>query len=207
MLSRPLTRQAWRSRFSTRSREGGAPLPDTQREHLPRLVAPGHGICVCLVRAPPPRAVPLDTWALLLICQCPVYVARGTPVAAPQPVQICVKWGDRYTLVDTAWFDLGDHRATLTLPGCTPLVIVTPMVANATYDKARGGLVLVPSGPGAQHLRDADSKGCSASWISYVRALQPVRPVGFKVVGARAQARRDWIVPRSASSGRQRFLP
>ena len=32
--------------------------------------------------------------------------------------------------------------------------------------------------------------------MSYVRALQPVRSKGFKVLGARAQALRDWIVPR-----------
>ena len=33
-------------------------------------------------------------------------------------------------------------------------------------------------------------------WVSYARALQPTRPVGIKVLGARAPARRDWIVPR-----------
>ena len=64
------------------------------------------------------------------------------------------------------------------------------MVAKATYDKTRGP-VLVPSAQGAQQLRDADSKCWSASWVTYVRAFQPVRPVGFKVLGARAQAPRD----------------
>ena len=59
-------------------------------------------------------------------------------------------------------------------------------MTKATYDKARGGLVLVPPAPGAQHLRDAEWKGWSASWKNYVRA----RPVGFKVLGARAQALR-----------------
>ena len=84
--------------------------------------------------------------------------------------------------MDTARLDLGDHRATLTPPGGSPLVIGTPMVTKATYDKARGGLVLVPWALGAQHLR----KGWSAAWKSYVRALQQARPVGFKVLGAQA---------------------
>ena len=145
---------------------------------------------------PPPRAVPPDTRALVLICQCPVHVPRGTPATAPPPVQICVKRGDRYTPVDTASMDLGDHRATLTPPGGNPLAITTPMVAKATYDRARGGLVVVPSALGAQQLRDADWKGWSASWVSYARALQPAKPVGFKVLGAQAPALRDWVLPR-----------
>ena len=70
------------------------------------------------------------------------------------------------------------------------------MVAKATYDKARVGLVLVPSAPGAQLLRDAEWKGWSVGWKSYVRALQLACPAGFKVLGARARALRDWIVPR-----------
>ena len=95
---------------------------------------------------PPPRAVPPDTRALMLVCQCPVHVPRGAPTAAPPPVQICVKRGDRYAPVDTASMDLGDHKATLAPPGGNPLAITTPMVAKATYDRARGGLVLIPSG-------------------------------------------------------------
>ena len=51
--------------------------------------------------------------------------------------------------MDAARLDLGDHRATLTPPGGLPLVITTPMVPKATYDKARVRLVLVPSSPGA----------------------------------------------------------
>ena len=117
-------------------------------------------------------------------------------MTAPPPVQVCIKRGDRYTPVGTARLDLGDHRATLTPPGGMPLVIATPMVTKATFDKARGGLVLVPLAIGAQQLRDAEWKGSSASRKSYVRALQPARPVGFKVLGARAQALGDWIVPR-----------
>ena len=109
----------------------------------------------------------------------------------PPPVQICVKRGDRYTPVDTASMDLGDHRATLTPPGGNPLAITTPMVAGATYDRARGGLVVVPSALGAQQLRDANWKGWSASWVSHARALQPAKPVGFKVLGAQAPALRD----------------
>ena len=145
---------------------------------------------------PPPRAVPPDTRALVLICQCPVHVPRGAPTTTPPPVQICVKRGDRYTPVDTASMDLGDHRATLAPPGGNPLAITTPMMARATYDKARGGLVVVLSALGAQQLRDADWKGWSASWVSYVWALQPAKPVRFKVLGAQAPALRDWVLPR-----------
>ena len=93
---------------------------------------------------PPPRAVPL-----VLVCQCPMHVPRGAPQPPPPPVQICVKRGDRYVPVDTAGLDLGDHRATLTPPSGKPLIIATLMVAKATYDSARGGLVLVPSALGA----------------------------------------------------------
>ena len=95
--------------------------------------------------------------------------------------------------------DLGDHKATLTPPGGNPLAITTPMVAKATYDRARGGgggLVLIPSALEAQQLRDAAWRGWSASSVSYARALQPAKPVGFKVLGARALALRDWVVPR-----------
>ena len=124
-------------------------------------------------------------------------MSPGTPRRPPPPpVQICVKRGDRYTPVETASMDLGDHRATLTPPGGNPLAITTPMVARATYDRARGGLVVVPSALGAQQLRDAGWKGWSASWVSYARALQPAKPVGFKVLGAQAPALRDWVLPR-----------
>ena len=145
---------------------------------------------------PPPRAAPPDTRALVLVCQCSVHVPRTAQEAAPPPVQICVKRGDRYAPIDTASLDLGDHRAVLTPPGGKPLVIATPMVAKATYDRARGGLVIIPSALGAQQLPDADWKGWSASWVSYARALQPAKPTGFKVLGARAPALRDWVVPR-----------
>ena len=99
----------------------------------------------------PPRLgrCPPNTRALVLISQCLVHVPRGTLAAAPPPVHDCIKRRDRYTPVDTARLDLGDHRATLTLRGGTPLVIATPMVTKATFDKARGGPVLVPSAPGA----------------------------------------------------------
>ena len=148
------------------------------------MVAPGHGICVCLVcPAPIPGSTPGFGVGMPMPGACP---ARY-PSDPPPPVQIWVKRGDRYTPVDTAQLDLGDHRATLTPPGGTPLVIATPMVAKATYDKARQGLSLVPSAPGAQ----ADWKGWSATWVSYVKALQMVRPTGFKILGARAQVLRD----------------
>ena len=67
--------------------EGAAPPPHPRGRLAPRVVAPGHGICVCLVcpPPPPPRAVPPDTRALVLICQCPVHVPRGTPATAPTP--------------------------------------------------------------------------------------------------------------------------
>ena len=120
--------------------------------------------------------------------------ARRQP--PPPPVQPCVKRGDQYTPVDTASMDLGDHRATPTPPGGNPLAIATPMVARTTYDRARGGLVVVRSALGAQQLRDSDWKGWSASWVSYAPALQPAKPVGFKVLGAQAPALRDWVLPR-----------
>ena len=56
----------------------------------------------------------------------------------------------------TARLDLGDHRATLTPPGGTPLVIATPMVSKAAFEKARGGLTLVPSAPRAHQLPGAE---------------------------------------------------
>ena len=93
-----------------------------------------------------------DSRALVLVCQCPVHVPRGSPAAVPPPVQVCIKRGDWYSPVDAAGLDLGDHRATLIPPGGSPLVITTPMVAKATYNKARVRLVLVPSSPGAQML-------------------------------------------------------
>ena len=76
------------------------------------------------------------------------------------------------------------------------MVITTPMAAKATFEKAQGGLALVPLAPGAQQLRDAERKGWCVSWKSSAGALQPVRPLGFIVLGARAQALCDWIVPR-----------
>ena len=156
---------------------------------MPGLPRPRPGRC--------PRIPGLWCWCANARC-----ISHGVPQwPPPPPVQICVKRGDWYAPVDTARMDLGDHRATLTPPGGTPLIIATPMVAKATYNKTRGGLALVPSAPGAQQLRDADGKGWSATWVSYVRALQPVRPVGFKVRGARAQALRDWIVPRLTGKG------
>ena len=79
----------------------------------------------------------------------PVHVPRGTPATVLPPVQVYIKWGDWYQPVDGARLDLGDHRVTLTPPGGAPLVITTPMLAKATCDKTRVGLVLVPSAFGA----------------------------------------------------------
>ena len=67
---------------------------------------------------------------------CPARCPGDPP---PPPVQICVKRGDRYAPVDTAGMHLGDHKATLTPPRGKPLIIATPMVAKATYGRARGG--------------------------------------------------------------------
>ena len=127
--------------------------------------------------------------------------ARCISRAAPRPpspprMHVCIKRGDRYQPVDAARLDLGDHRVTLTLPGGSPLVITTPMVARATYDKARIAWVLVPSASGAQMLRDAEWKGWSVGRKSYMKAPPPARLAGFEVLGAQAPALRDWIVHR-----------
>ena len=127
--------------------EGAAPPPHPRGRHAPRVVAPGHGICVFLVCPAPasggPPGYPGPGVGMPVPGACPT----GCPGDRPPPpqVQMCVKRGDRYAPVDTAGMDLGDHRATLTPPGGKPLVIATPMVAKATYDKTRRGLVLIPS--------------------------------------------------------------
>ena len=73
-----------------------------------------------------------STVSLVLVCQCEVHVPRGPGGRPPPPVQICVKRGDRYALVDTASMNLGDHNATFAPPAGSPLAITTPMVAKAT---------------------------------------------------------------------------
>ena len=109
----------------------------------------------------PLRAVPPDSRALVLVCQCPVQVPHGTPAAPPPPppVQVYIKRGDRYPPVDAAWLDLDDHRVTLTPPGGSPLVLTTAMVAKANHDQTRGALVLLPSASGARMLKDTEWKG------------------------------------------------
>ena len=67
-------------------------------------------------------------------------------------------------------------------------MITTPMVAKDTYDKTRAALDLVLSASGAKMLWDAQWKGWSVGWKSYVKALQPARPAGFKVLGAQTPA-------------------
>ena len=118
-------------------------------------MAPGHGICVCLFcPTPAPGGAPGH----------PGFGAdMPTPATAPPPVQVCIKHGDRYTPVDTARVDLADHRATLT-PGGTPLDIATPMVTKATFDKARGGLVLVPSAGVRRGKATPGSSSLPALW-------------------------------------------
>ena len=56
-------------------------------------------------------------------------------------MKICMKRGERYAAVDTAQLNLGDHRATLTLPGGTPLV-----------NHAHGGQGHLRQGPGRASL-------------------------------------------------------
>ena len=58
-----------------------------------------------------------------------------------------------------------------------------------------GGTGAGPLGLGSP-AADAEWKGMSATWVSYGRALQPVRPIGFEFLGVKAQALRDWIVPK-----------
>ena len=143
--------------------------------------------------SPAPRAVPQASLALVLVCQYPVHVPCVTPAPPPPPVKVCIKRRDRYSTVDAAQLDLGDHKGILTPPGGSPLVITTPIVAKATYDKATLGLLLIPWATGAQILRDAGSKGWSVGLKSYVNALQQSRLACFKVLGARALGRRDSI--------------
>ena len=148
--------------------------------------------------APPaPRAVPPHNWALIPVCQCPVYIPCSAPAALtpPPPVQVCIKWGDQYQR-DTVRLDMEDHKVTLTRLRGAPLVLTTAMVAGANYERTWVALVLVPSTSGAQALRDPEWKGWSVAWRSYAKAVQPARPTGFKVMGARAPALRNRIIPR-----------
>ena len=77
-------------------------------------------ICMPGLPHPRPGAVPPNSRALVLVCQCPRHVPRGKPVAIPPPVQVCIKRGDRYQPVDAARLDLDHHRVTLTPPGGLP---------------------------------------------------------------------------------------
>ena len=121
------------------------------------MVAPGHGVCVCL-----PRAVLPDRWALVLVCQCPVHVPRGTPTPPPPPpVQVCIKRRDRYQPVDAARLDLGDHKVTLTPPRGSP---IGDHHAHGGQGHLRQGprrASPVPLASGAQMLRNAEWKGRS----------------------------------------------
>ena len=106
-----------------------------------------HAMAYAYASCAPPlrRAVPRDTRALVLVRQCPMHVPHGTP---PPPGTSLNQVGGTALIgspLDKARMELGHHKATLTPPGGSPLVITTPMVAKATYDKARVGLVLVPS--------------------------------------------------------------
>ena len=108
----------------------------------------------------------------------------------------------RYAPVDTARLDLGDHQATLTPPGGTPLVITTPMVAKATYDKARAGLVLVPSAPGAQQLsRAAMHRVSHASFCSIPSSTRSVVDTQLLLSTARQGAEPVTAVRSRACNG------
>ena len=114
-------------------------LPTTDGSTRPGWWLRAMAYAYALSALAPSRAVPPHTRALVLICQCPVHVPRGTPATAPPMEHVCIKRGDRYTPLDTPCLDLGDHRAALTPPAGPPLVIATPTVTKATSDKAREG--------------------------------------------------------------------
>ena len=118
-------------------------------------MASGQGIWICVVSPTPARGGAAGHPGLGADMPMPNACPARHPGAAPPPLQVCIKRGDCYTPVHSARLDLGDHRATLTAPGGSPLVIATPMVAKASYNKATGGPVLVPSALGAQQLRAA----------------------------------------------------
>ena len=105
-------------------------LPRPRPGHFPRIPGP---------------------WCWCANARCMSRGVRLQPPPPPPAVQICVKRGDRYAPVNTVGLDLGDHMASLTPPGGKPLIVATPMVTKATYDKARGGLILVPSALGASN--------------------------------------------------------
>ena len=128
--------------------KAGAPTPDLGRGHPPGVVAPGYGICICLVCPTPAlggaHRHPGFGTGVPMPGACPPRHYGSPP--PPPPVHVCFKRGERYEQVDAARLDLDDHRVTLTPPGGSPLVL---LVARANYDKARIPLVLVPLASGA----------------------------------------------------------
>ena len=68
---------------------------------------------------PPPRAVPPNVRALVLVCQGPVSVPCGTrapPHPPPPLVHVCIKRGDIYKLVDAARLKLEDYMVAAHAP-------------------------------------------------------------------------------------------
>ena len=164
MRSRPPTRQGWESRCTTRLRgrlssasraRTGAPAPGggSRLWHMRMLGLPHHR---------PGRWLPTaGPWYGCVSALCTSRAAlRQSPPPPGPPMQVCIKRGDRYRPIDAAQLELDDHRVTLTpFGGGGGLVLTTPMVTRANYDKTRVALVLVPSASKAQMLRDAEWKG------------------------------------------------
>ena len=71
-------------------------------------------------------------------------MSREAPRHRPTPVARLHQAGGPVQPGAHGMLDLGDHRAPLTPPRASPLVIATPMVAKPSYDKATRGLVVVP---------------------------------------------------------------
>ena len=63
-------------------------------------------------------------------------------------------------------------------------------------------LVPVPTALGAEALRNAGRKCWSIGWKSYMKALHPLRPTGFKVLREQASILRDSLSAGSPANGR-----
>ena len=75
-------------------------LPTPNRSTRPGWWLQAMAYAYACYAPPPARAVPLDTRVVVLICQSPVHVPRGTPAADPAPGRVCIKRGDWWSPVD-----------------------------------------------------------------------------------------------------------